>query len=73
MEGAEQLNDNVERESGEAPEGIGLLLEAVRGEVGALAIRKREFEAFEERVKSLQASVTDAEGRMETSPPRTRT
>ena len=42
-----------------------LLLEAVRTEVGALAIRKREFESFDERVHVLQSSVADTEARVE--------
>src|SRR5262249_21390056 len=41
------------------------LLDSVRSEVGALGLRRKEFEAFEERVRSLQGSIGDAEGRME--------
>ena len=36
-----------------------------RSEVDTLAVKKKEFEAFDERVRALQGSVGDAESRME--------
>ena len=41
------------------------LLDAVRGQVDTLAVKKKEFEAFDERLRALQAGVGDAESRME--------
>src|ERR1043166_7366458 len=66
MEASAKLNDDVQREVGKQQKESTALLEAVRAEVGTLAIRKREFEAFDERVRGLQASVGDAEARMGT-------
>ena len=41
------------------------LLDAVRGQVDTLALKKKEFEAFDERLRALHAGVGDAESRME--------
>src|SRR5205823_1652326 len=38
---------------------------AVRGQVDTLAVKKKEFEAVDERLRSLQTSVGDAESRMD--------
>src|SRR5580765_1065992 len=66
MEASAKLNSDVEREVAKQQKDSTALLEAVRAEVGTLAIRKREFEAFDERVRGLQTSVGDAEARMGT-------
>ena len=65
MEGATKLNQEVQRETAKLQKDSSQLLEAVRTEVGTLTISKREFDAFDERVKALQASVTDTEVRVE--------
>src|SRR6185503_189593 len=41
------------------------LLDAVRGQVDTLALKKKEFEAFDERLRALHGGVSDAESRME--------
>ena len=56
---------DVQRESAKLQKESTLLLEAVRTEVGTLAVRKREFESFDERVQTLQSSVADTEVRVE--------
>ena len=66
VEASAKLNDDVQREVARQQKDSSALLDAVRTEVGTLAIRKREFEAFDERVRGLQASVGDAETRMGT-------
>jgi len=41
------------------------LTESLRGHVERLGVDKKEFEAFDERLRTLQTSVGEAEGRME--------
>src|SRR5712691_3320420 len=65
METATRLNQEVQRETSKMQRDSSVLLESLRSEVGTLSIRKKEFEAFDERVRSLQSSVSDAETRME--------
>ena len=64
MESAGKLNADVQRDVAKIQKESTALLEAVRAEVGSLGMRKREFEAFDERVQSLQTSVNDSEVRM---------
>ncbi|MFI5302786.1 MAG: hypothetical protein ACHREM_32250, partial [Polyangiales bacterium] len=65
MDGAIKLNQEVQRESARLEKDGRLLLEAVRVEVGALTMRKKEFESFDERLRALQTSVGDAESRLQ--------
>src|SRR5262249_3244421 len=64
LEAASKLNQEFERESARLEKDGKQLLDAVRGEVNSLSIHKREFEAFDERLRILQTSVGDAESRM---------
>ena len=65
MDVATKLNQEVQRETSKLQRDSSALLESLRSEVGTLSVRKKEFEAFDERVRSLQGSVGDAETRME--------
>ena len=65
LESATKLRQETERETGKLKKEATSLLDAVRGQVDTLALKKKEFEAFDERLRSLQASVGDAESRME--------
>src|SRR5882672_3361839 len=65
MEAATALNQEVQREGARLQKDSTALLDAVRTELGTLAVRKKELETFDERVRTLQESVTDAEGRIE--------
>src|SRR5207237_814941 len=42
----------------------GSLLEAVRGQIDTLSLKKMEFEAFELRVRALHSDIGDAEARV---------
>src|SRR5215475_2990245 len=64
MEHAARLNTDIQRDAAKIQKESTSLLEAVRSEVGSLAMRKREFEAFDERVRSLHTAVGDSEARM---------
>lgn len=66
MDGAVKLNQETQRETSKLQKDSTQLLDAVRSEVGTLTMRKKEFEAFEERLRALQGTVADAETRMET-------
>ena len=65
MEEATELNQDIKRETAKLQKDSSQMLEAVRSEVGTLAIAKRGFEAFDERVTALQASLTNTEHRVE--------
>src|SRR3954464_5956636 len=65
LESATKLRHETERETGKLKKEAGTLLEAVRGQVDTLSLKKKEFEAFDLRLRTLQAGVGDAEGRME--------
>ena len=65
MDIAVKLNTEVQRETSKLQRDSSVLLKSLRSEVGTLSVRKKEFEAFDERVRSLQGSVGDAETRME--------
>ena len=65
LEGAMKLRQETERETGKLTREAGAVLEAVRAQVDTLGIRKKEFEAFDERLRALQSSVGDAEARMQ--------
>lgn len=66
MDGAVKLHQETQRAASKLQKDSTQLLDVVRSEVGALTIRKKEFEAFEERLRALQGTVADAETRMET-------
>ena len=65
LESATKLRQETERETGKLKKEATSLLDAVRGQVDTLAVKKKEFEAFDERLRSLQSNVGDAESRME--------
>ena len=65
VDAAAKLDAQAQRESARIEKETTALLETVRAEVGGLAVRKKEFEAFDERVRSLGTTVSDAESRME--------
>src|SRR6185295_13229348 len=65
LESATKLRQETERETGKLKKEATALLDAVRGQVDTLALKKKEFEAFDERMRSLQSGVGDAESRME--------
>src|SRR5262245_43480184 len=61
---AAKLRQEAERETVKLTKDAGTLLEAVRAQVDTLGVKKKEFEAFDERLRSLNTSVGDAESRM---------
>src|SRR6185369_15635461 len=61
LESAALLRQETERETGKLKKEAGTLLDAVRGQVDTLAFQKKEFEAFDERLRTLQTGVGDAE------------
>jgi chromosome segregation ATPase len=65
VELAAKMSQETQRETSRLERETAALLDAVRSEVGALGLRRKEFEAFEERVGALQGSIGDAETRME--------
>ena len=65
-EAAAGLSQDVQRETTRLQRDSAALLDTLRAEMGALNLRKKEFEAFDERMRALHGSVTDAEARMET-------
>ncbi|HEY2152432.1 MAG TPA: hypothetical protein VGH34_16605 [Vicinamibacterales bacterium] len=64
LDNAGKLRHEIERETGKLKKDATSLLDLVRGQVDALALKKKEFEAFDERLKTLQSGVGDAESRM---------
>ncbi len=65
LETATKTQQQVQRDTDKLVKEAVALGDSVRGQVDTLAIRKREFETFDERVRSLQTSVGDAESRMD--------
>src|SRR5262249_21199014 len=65
LESAVNLRQEAERETGKLKKDGTALLDAVRGQVEALAIKKKEIEAVDERLRTLQAGVGDAESRVD--------
>src|SRR5205814_986860 len=63
MDAAAKLNTEVGRETAKLQKESTILLEAVRTELNTLSFKKKEFEAFDERLGTLQSSVGDAESR----------
>src|SRR5207244_9326639 len=55
---------DAERENARLAKDTTALLDIVRAQVDLLAVRKKEFEAFDERVGALTTAVGDAESRM---------
>src|SRR5256885_16708848 len=66
LETASKLRQEAERETGKLKKDAASLLDAVRGQVDTLGVKKKEFEAFDERLRTLHAGVGDAESRMAT-------
>src|SRR6202163_4263157 len=65
IDAAAKARQEAERETAKLTRDAGSLLESARSQVDALDVKKKEFEAFDERVRGLQGSVGDAESRME--------
>ena len=64
IDNAMKLRQEAERETVKLTKDASTLVETVRGQVDTLGVKKKEFEAFDERVRSLNSSVGDAESRM---------
>src|SRR5207249_541309 len=65
LEAATKTRQEAERETLKLTRDAAGLLDSVRGQVDTLALKKKEFEAFDERLRALTASVGDAETRMD--------
>src|SRR3989442_2697741 len=61
---AVKLRQEAERETVKLSKDASSLLDTVRGQVDTLGVKKKEFEAFDERLRALNTSVGDAESRM---------
>ena len=55
----------TEREVARLTKEAGELFEAVRAQADTLGMKQKQFEAFDERLRTLQSGVVDAESRME--------
>src|SRR5947207_590653 len=64
FDAATRFRQDAERETTRLTKEAGGLLDAVRTQVELLTVRKKELEAFDARLRALQAAVTDAESRM---------
>src|ERR1051326_2966222 len=64
LETASRLRQEADHETAKLKKDANLLLDSVRTHVDALGLKKKEFEAFDERLRTLQGSVGDAEARM---------
>jgi chromosome segregation ATPase len=64
LESATKLRQETERETSKLKTEAGSLLDAVRGQVDTLTLKKKAFEAFDERLRMLHSGVGDAESRM---------
>src|SRR6185295_2078007 len=65
LDAATTARQEVERETAKLSKDAGALLDSAKSQVEALSVKKKEFEAFDERVRSLTGSVGDAETRMD--------
>jgi chromosome segregation ATPase len=65
LESATKMRQEVERETIKLSKEGTTLLDAVRGQVDTLAMKKKELEAFDERVRALHGTVGDAESRVD--------
>src|SRR5580765_3917185 len=65
LEGATSARQEAERETAKLTKDAGVLLDSAKSQVEALLVKKKEFEAFDERVRGLTGSVGDAEARMD--------
>jgi chromosome segregation ATPase len=66
MEAAIKFSEDLKRETTRMEKDGSALLDAVRTEVGGLAVRKKELEAFDERLRGLQTGISEAQGRIDT-------
>ncbi len=66
VEATSKLNQEVQRETTRVKKETTGLLDTVRSEVNGLTMRKKEIETFDERVRSLQGALGDAESRLDT-------
>ena len=60
LETAARTRQQAERDATKLTKDATYLLDAVRGQVETLAVQKKEFESFDERLRSLHTSVGDA-------------
>src|SRR6185436_8952727 len=65
LESATKLRQEAERETAKLKKDATSLLDAVRGQVDTLAVKKKELETVDERLRTLQSGVGDAEARMD--------
>ena len=66
MEAATKFSEDLKRETARMEKDGSALLDAVRTEVGGLAVRKKDIEAFDERLRGLQTGIGEAQGRIDT-------
>ena len=64
FESASKLRQDAERETSRLTRDAAGLLDSVRGQADSLAVRKKELDTCDARVRALQGSVIDAEARM---------
>ena len=60
-----QAKEELARELARVAKDGQALNESIRGHVEKLTVEKKDFEAFDQRLRVLQAAVGEAEGRME--------
>ena len=72
LDASTKAKDELARELARVEKDGHALNESIRGHVDRLTVEKKEFEIFDQRLRVLQASVGEAEGRMESLAARTR-
>ena len=65
LDAATKAKDELAREMARVEKDGHALNDSIRGHVDRLTVEKKEFEIFDQRLRVLQASVGEAEGRME--------
>jgi chromosome segregation ATPase len=65
LDSATKAKDELARELARVEKDGHTLNDSIRGHVDRLTVEKKEFEIFDQRLRVLQASVGEAEGRME--------
>ncbi len=66
LDAANQSRQDATRETVKLEREATTLLDAVRLQLERLSLEKKEFEAFDQRLQTLQTTVTEAEGRLDT-------
>ncbi len=64
LENATKLRQELERDTGKLKKEAGSLLDTVKTQLDALGVKKKEFEAADERMKTVQVSIGDSEARL---------